>query len=273
MNNANSQLKACFKKEFLAFFRTKKLIILSCVFIGLAIINPVLLKGMDSILDMPEMQAAGLTKESAYTALDGITEAVSNFSSTGLLVFLLVINSFAGGEQKKRSIIIPNCSGLSSFGYLFPKFIVYPLTAFLLTVWGTLVSSGVSSLIFSEGSIEFIKVLCSGVLMGIFVMFYICLHLTLGTATGKAGMSSAVCFVSSVFLPAIFLALGSDLSYNPFGLNAMSIAALYPDNGLKSSDIFITVIIAFVIMAIAFFLALFAQNAKKIDNSGNEILI
>jgi hypothetical protein len=106
-------------------------------------------------------------------------------------------------------------------------------------------------------------------------MFYICAHLTLGTATGKAGMSSAICIGVSMILPGIFAVIGSENVYNPFTLNMLAGSVVFDDtrSAVPAQDILMTVFIAFAVMAVLYFIALFAQNAKKIDNSGNEIRI
>jgi len=40
---------------------------------------------------------------------------------------------------------------------------------------------------------------------------------------------------------------------------------------MEPLDIAMTVLIAFALMVIFYFIAIFAQNAKKVDNTGNEM--
>ncbi|MCL2077075.1 MAG: hypothetical protein FWH08_01555 [Oscillospiraceae bacterium] len=267
----NTQIKASFKKEILAFTRTKRFLILACVFIGWAALSPLLIKGLDVLAEgiyneqfMSEI--AGITAN----ASTGVMSAVQDLSGIGILVFLLLINSFAGGEQKKRSIMIPQSSGLSAFSYLFPKFIIYPLAIFIFSVAGTLVAGAVSAYIFENNDIVISNLIISGALLGVYLMLYVCLHLSLGTATGKAGMSSAVCIAASMLLPNFFALVDAQM-YNPFTLH---IRALEIASGeAMSVDVILTVVVTKVIMVLVFFVALFAHNAKRIDNSGNEILV
>ena len=216
-----------------------------------------------------------LTEALGSSVSTGVSQAVSDISQTGLIVFLLVINSNAGGEQKKRSIMIPRSSGLKSFSYIFPKFIIYPLSALTLAVVSTFAAWGMSSLAFRYNDVSPLGVLLGGALSGISLMFYVCAHITIGTATGKAGLSATICIVTSLLLSNILLLFGSDLVYNPFTLNALagSVVSIEGLSGTSPVEVIMTVVIAFAIMVILFFLALFAQNAKKIDNSGNEIRI
>ena len=276
----NKQVKASFKKEFLAYFRTKKLIITICVIIGLSILSPVLITGMGALMDMMSdiyaefgMDISELTEALGSTASIGVISSVSDITGPGLIVILLLMLRAAGGEQKKRAVIIPQSSGLRSFAYIFPKFIIYPLTAFVLAVIGMIFSWLVSAMLFDINDVTFIRALTAGVLAGICLMFYICFHITLGTATGKAGMSAAVCITASLLLPNIFAFTISDYMYNPFALNLLASSLVHSDvfTGAEALEIIVTIIFALALMICAFFIALFAQNARKINNTGNEI--
>lgn len=276
------QTKASFKKEYLAFFRTKKFLILTFVIIGVSVLNPLMIAGLSFLLDSLSgfynevgMDISILSDMLSSSVSTGVAQSVMDIAQTGLIVFLLVINSNAGGEQKKRSIMIPRSSGLRSFGYIFPKFIIYPLTAFVLAVVAAFASWGSSMMAFRNNDVTPVEVLLAGVLVGVCLMFYVCAHITIGTSTGKAGLSAAVCIVASLLLPSLFTLFGSEIAYNPFTLNVLAGTVVH-SNGIsafQAIEAAITVVITLAIMVILFFLALFVQNARKIDNSGNEIRI
>ena len=272
------QFKASLFKELAAFIRTKKFIILLCVFIGIAVFYPLMIRGlsmlmyaMSDIYEEMGMDITVMTAELTSTASIGLTSAVSGLSSIGLLVFLLLINSFAGGEQKHRSIIIPQSSGLQVFNYLLPKFLIYPFAIFAFTLAAVFSASAASVLAFDYNDMIMENIAIAALLLGLYNMFYVCLHLTLGTSTGKAGMSAAICIVASFLLPEIFMIVDAVPAFNPL---TMGVTALMIASGAEIRPETITgVIITVLLMAAVFFVALFAQNAKKIDNKGNEIII
>ena len=70
----------------------------------------------------------------------------------------------------------------------------------------------------------------------------------------------------------MFEIVPSDM-YNPFALNLIAASVLQSDaiTTTELIDIAVTVVFTFALMIFAYFIALFAQNARKIDNSGNEI--
>lgn len=274
------QTKAGFLKEALSFFRTSKFIIIAVVLLGLSALSPLLITGlgdlMDSMSDIYDemgMDVSGMTGMLSAESALGVSTTVSDLTTTGLIIYLLLINRAAGGEQKKRDVIIPQTAGLRSTGYLFPKYIVYPLSAFVLSVLGMFVSWGVSSVAFEINNVNATQVLIAGILVGMCMMFYVCFHITLGTATGKPGLSAAVCIVASVLLPSIFVIVGTDYLFNPFALNTMAtdIIVNLEISGELMRDIAATIAFALGLMVLSYFIALFAQNAKKIDNSGDEI--
>jgi len=276
----NIQTKASFKKEFLAFFRTHTFLIVACVIIGISIFSPLLLAGMGALMDSMSdlydemgMDVSDMTDFLAESVSIGMIFSVESVVGTGLIVLLLLINKAAGGEQKKRSVIIPKSAGLSSFSYLFPKFIIYPIAAFMLAVLAILAALPISVLLFDINDVVFSNVLLAGIISGVSLMFYVCCHLALGTATGKAGMSAAVCISVSIILPLVFSAVSTDYMFNPFALGYLASTAiqLISISGSMLFDIAISIAFALGIMVVTFLIALFAQNAKKIDNTGDEI--
>ncbi|MCL2638825.1 MAG: hypothetical protein FWD48_10715 [Oscillospiraceae bacterium] len=274
----NLQIKSSFKKEIMAFTRTKRFFILLCVFVGFAVFDPVMLRAMGAILvTLGEIDImADALEQMTSSAMNGVSSLVGDLTLSGLIIYLLLINSFAGGEQKKRSIIIPRTSGLRSKAYITPKFIVYPIAAFALCLLAVLVAAAVSTAIFVEKDIIMPQILAAGALLGMNLAMFTSFHLCIGTATGKAGLSAAICIGAAIIIPGIFsvLSMGIDgnlMAYNPFGLAAMANEAVFkmPNMG----EMLATILIAIGLMVACFFLALFAQNAQKIDNKGNEILI
>jgi len=277
----NMQIKASFKKEYLAFFRTKTFLAVALVVIGLSIFSPLLITGLgvfiDSMSDLYDeyfdMDVSIMSEMLGSTTSIGVATTVSDITGVGLIVYLLLINRAAGGEQKKRAVIIPVSSGLRSVAYIFPKFIIYPLSAFVLAVAAMFTSWAVSVLVFDVNDVAFIGVLMAGILAGASMMFYVCFHITIGTATGKAGMSATLCIISSILLPNIFALTNMEYMFNPFALNVLAgtVVTRTAISNQELLDIAITIVFALAIMIGAYYIAVFAQNAKKIDNTGNEI--
>jgi len=277
----NIQTKAGFKKEMLAYFRTNRFTAIALSLIGLAILSPLLLVGMGAFMtamgdfyeEVMAMDVTGMAEMLGSYSSIGVSNSVANIATIGLLIFILLISRYAGGEQKKRADIIPRSAGLRSFGYIFPKFIIYPISAFVTGFIAVMAAWFVSGLVFENNDVAINVAVIAAVLVGVCMMLYICLHLALGTATGQAGMSAVVCIIASMLLPDLFIAVGVELAYNPFALSVLAMQAVNEGGATapEMQEVVMTVIIAFVIMMISYFIAIFAQNARVIDNKGNEI--
>jgi len=275
----NIQTKAGLKKEMLAYFRTNRFTAIAASLVGLAILSPLLIVGLSTVMtamsdiyDEVGIDVTMMTDMLGSNSSIGVSEAVGNITTIGLLIFILLISRYAGGEQKKRADIIPRSAGLRSFGYIFPKFIVYPISAFITGFIAMMAAWFISGLLFENNDVAINVAVIVSMLVGVCLMLYICLHLALGTATGQAGMSAVVCIVASLLLPTAFMAVGVELVYNPFAMGGLArFVSLGGADAPEMQEIVMTVIIAFVIMMISYFIAIFAQNARVIDNRGNEI--
>jgi len=272
------QLKAGYSKEMKAFIRTNRFVILISVFVALGILYPLLIRGMGALMIAMSdtyyemgMDVSVLVEQLGSNSTYGLTNALSALTVIGLLVFLILINGFAGGEQKRRAIIIPQNSGLESFSYLLPKFIIYPLSIFAFTVISVIIAGVVSVWAFEYNDIIPINLFVAAALAGLFNMFYVCLHLALGTSTGRAGMSSAICIVVSILLSDALSLAGIVPAFNPVTMHVT--ATLIASGAEMRPGIIVGVGITLALMFTVFAIALFVQNAKRIDNSGNEIII
>jgi len=273
------QTKASFKKEALSFFRTGRFYIVAGVIFGLALFLPLMIAGTAALLsgDVPingdlGMDMTGINEMIPSNSSTGVAMSIGGIAEIGLIVFIIFLNRAAGGEQKRRTIIIPKSSGLRSFSYLFPKYVIYPITGFILGFLGMLASYGISLLLFDTNDILPLNIVMASLLIGASLALYICFHLTLGTSTGRSGLSAAICIIAAVLLPTTFSTVGSEVIFNPFAMNLLAGQTVMSGHLLNSRimDIVFTFLFAKGIMIITFLVALFALNARRIDNSGDE---
>lgn len=275
----NIQTSSSFTKESLSFFRTGRFFIVAAVLVGLAVFLPLMLAGMAAFMDAASdiydemgVDVTGMTAMLTSSSSVAVSMSATEVTGIGLMVLIILLNRTAGGEQKKRTIIIPKSSGLRSFSYLFPKYIIYPLSAFVLGFIAMLVSYGISALLFDANDILFLNLIMAALLVGTCLALYVCFHLTLGTTTGRVGLSATVCIIAAFLLPIAFGTVGGDFMFNPFAMDLLASTTIMSGTltGSEIMDVIFTIVFAIGIMTVTFLVALFAQNAKRIDNSGNE---
>lgn len=210
---------------------------------------------------------AGLTElYASLRAPEIASAAVSDFTSTSALIIFLVLMQPSGGEQKKRSTIIPLCAGLTPIRYIVPKFVIYPLTAFLSSLIALPLCAGVSVFLFG-GEISFVNSLAAGAVVGLYLAFLIVIEMTLGICTARPGLAAIFTILGSQLLPTV-LALFRINRFNPFVLPEL--ASGFLSNEVGTLNLWVSVMVTVVVGVILFFTTLLTQTARRIDNSGNE---
>lgn len=259
------------QKEMMFFCRSPRMWGVIAAAFAFALLDPLMMKALESLSgslaemdpSFAEIDMSGMNMSQA-----GIVGAMSDLSSTLLLVLMLVTMYAAGGELKKRSMIIPQNAGLTPQLYLLPKFLLYPVFGALLTFLGVVCSYFFSFALYSEVNVNIEQVLLAALLTAVFQLFMVTLYFTLGLCTAKAGLSVVIVYGGNVLLSTLFMALGAD-KFHPFTLNtqAQDIIMGDPiDNANFWGSIGVTVLLA----ALCYGLTLFVISAKRIDNRGVE---
>ena len=226
-----------------------------------------------------------------------VATSIAEVTGLGLIILMFILMSAAGGEQKKRSVIIPQCAGLTPAGYIAPKFLIYPLSALLLSVLGVYLSAGVSSLLFG-GGLDMGKISLAALCLGVYMAFISVLQLTIGICTGKPGVSVIIVIIATSIIPMILSSFRVD-RFNPFALTGIASNAAISAGGeaagavsegatgsfasisammesLSASaevdglNMVVSVGVTVVISVILYFMTLFILTARQVKNEGNE---
>lgn len=306
-------LKNGLKKEFMLFSRTGKLIGVILVILIFSVMDPIMFKGMGAMVgamanSIPEGSGAELTEYmqtvkdmasmfDSFSASYLVATSIAEVTGLGLIILMFILMSAAGGEQKKRSVIIPQCAGLTPAGYIAPKFLIYPLSALLLSVLGVYLSAGVSSLLFG-GSLDMGKISLAALCLGVYMAFISVLQLTIGICTGKPGVSVIIVIIATSIIPMILSSFRVD-RFNPFALTGIASNAAISAGGeaagavsegatgsfasisammesLSASaevdglNMVVSVGVTVVISVILYFMTLFILTARQVKNEGNE---
>lgn len=290
-------LKTGLKKEMMFLGRTGKLAGIIIAMLVFAFLDGLMLKAtgammssmsttmqqqVDSIAEnseeineLTDITNSMSTMTSMFDSMNAPTilySTIADISGLGMLITLLVIKSACGGEQKKRSIIIPRCAGLTPKMYILPKFILYPLMVFVLSVIAVFIAGGMSQLLF-EGSILFENMLVAGVTLGVYLAFVMTVMLTLGISTEKPGISVIIVLVAINIIPSLLSAYRVD-RFNPFALPTLVGEAVMSENGAFASmdmlNFWVSVGTTLIISVILYFVTLLALNSKEVRNEGNE---
>lgn len=295
------QIKAGITKELQQFSRTFKMWGLIIAFIAFAIIDPLIIKGTDVLInnidydnmftyeiednaqdmnrdaakdgffntsinfDMDMQQSLDIFS-SRTNASTAYSVGMSDLSGSVLLIMLLLLMSTAGGEIKKRNTIIPMTSGLQPINYIIPKFIIYPLFIMLMSILSAFICAGTSLIFFPDSSQTLLSipiVLTGAIALGFYLIFNMSILFAFGICTGRAGIGVLVVYISSIILPVIFSVFEAN-KFHPYALNAIAVS---PNETTDWTNYFVSIIMTLIIMAVLFFMCLFVMKARQIDNS------
>ena len=209
----------------------------------------------------------GSLSDAEFASL-GVISSLGDLTGTLMLVAMLVTMYSAGGELKKRSMIIPQNAGLTPQLYLLPKFLVYPLAMAVFGFCGIWISYGTCCLMFPNNDITIGAVAVTALVAGVFDAFMTAAYFTLGLCTAKAGLSVVIMYGGNAILTVLFSALGAD-KFHPFTLTTQAQEALLGEE-VDKVNLWGSIGITLLIILLCYFVTLFVISAKRIDNRGKE---
>lgn len=281
-------IKTGIKKEFMLFSRGFRLIGVIITIIGISLMYPLMYKSMEmmagQIADMGQ-QIGGEAQDQVTGAVDsingmmssleamyggsmaavGFKTGVSSITSTGFLIISLLLMATAGGEQKKRSVIIPNCAGLTPAGYVLPKFIVYPLVIGVLSFLGGIITGCISNLMYNN-ELSINDIMFSSLCAAIYMLFMIALYFLVGLSTGRPGISVIIVYGGSTIIPILLQSLDID-RYNPFSLQTLLMSS-YEDTDMN--NFVLSTVVTVILAVICCLLALMITTLRRVDNTAGE---
>jgi len=283
-------MKSGLKKEFLYLSRTMRLFGVILTFVLVALFDPLMMKVTASLLEMVDsnptlseqvggddvtVNIGGASYENMTmdemlgTLNDGANIAAigaNDIAGTAVLVILFIFMAPCGSEQKKRSVIIPRCAGLTGKLYAAPKFVLYPSLIFVCAFCGALLTAGFSLILFG-GEIAIGNLLLAALSVALYDAFVIVLQLMIGICTGRPGIGVICTLLATSLVPTILQLLRVD-RFNPFALPSAAVSVLAGEPEML--NIWVSIGVTVVLGAILYFTTLFALSATETDNSGGE---
>lgn len=290
-------LKVGIKKELMFFTRSFKLGGIIIAAIAFAVLSPLLMKLSGVMMSSMETMDADNLKGGNYADLSysenpsaepmsfdsdlfslfeeenlaymGVLSAFGDLTNTLLLVFMIVTMYSAGGELKKRSMIIPLNAGLSTRLYVLPKYLVYPAAAAVIAFGGVLLSGLVTFLVFGGAySPDIADLLLTALTAAVYDAFIITLYFTLGLCTARAGIATIILYSGSAILSVLFTAFGAD-KFHPFALKDLA-QEILTEGERDFVNLLGSIGVTLLLMLLCYFVTVFVISAKKTDNRGEE---
>lgn len=272
------QIKAGFKKEWLQFTRTFRLGGIILAIASFALADPLMYWAMNLLLEGISTTQAAVADTGALDIGDvasvfnnaGVvfSMTMSEFCSTSTLIIMLILMSPCGGEQKKRATIIPSCTGLGTFEYLIPKYILYPVTVFAVTFVSCLLAGGICNLVFTDGTVGAGMMFLAALLCAVYLAFIIVVYMSIGLCTSRPGVVTIFMYIG-VSIVQIFLNQLGLTKFHPLTLRALVTGEMFTESFALSDEIgsiAVGTVLSVVIGVMMFVLTLAVQKGTRINN-------
>lgn len=272
------QIKAGFKKEWLQFTRTFRLGGIILAIASFALADPLMYWAMNLLLEGISTTQAAVADTGALDIGDvasvfnnaGVvfSMTMAEFCSTSTLIIMLVLMSPCGGEQKKRATIIPSCTGLGTFEYLIPKYILYPVTVFAVTFVSCLLAGGICNLVFKDGTVGAGMMFLAALLCAVYLAFIIVVYMSIGLCTSRPGVVTIFMYIG-VSIVQIFLNQLGLTKFHPLTLRALVTGEMFTESFALSDEIgsiAVGTVLSVVIGVMMFVLTLAVQKGTRINN-------
>jgi len=141
-------------KELRENLRTKKLLVLACVFVSFAILSPMMARYMGEFFEflMPAGEAeAFLALFPDPSWIDAYTQFYSNMAQIGAIVTIILFMGLIHREKKSGTIDLLFCKGVTPASFVLSKFAVSVGVTIVALLVAILVNFGYTVFLFEEG--------------------------------------------------------------------------------------------------------------------------
>jgi len=184
-------------KELRENMRTKKLLVLACVFISFAILSPMMARFMGEFFEflMPAGEAEAfmaLFPDISWT--DAYTQFYSNMAQIGTIVIIILFMGLIHREKKSGTIDLLFCKGVTPASFVLSKFAVSVGVTLVALLVAILVNYGYTLYLFEEAGLIG-HVLLGAAAYGIFLVLVIAWVIFASTVAKSTATAAVLGFV------------------------------------------------------------------------------
>ncbi|MCL2363333.1 MAG: ABC transporter permease [Defluviitaleaceae bacterium] len=226
------------EKELRENLRTKKLLVLACVFVSFAILSPMMARFMGEFFEF--LLPAG--EAEAFMAIfpdpewhDAYTQFYSNMAQVGAIVTVILFMGLIHREKSSGTIDLLFCKGVTPVSFVLSKFTVAVSVTLLALLAAIFVNFGYTLYLFEEaGQIGY--VLLGAAAYGIFLILVIA-WVILASTIAKSTATAAVLGFVGYMLMLLLSSLPTVGRFLPGGLagnnTALSMGYIYDDFAMQ----------------------------------------
>lgn len=235
-------------KEAREILRTWRIWVLPGILLFFALTGPVLARFTPEILGaLAGDQLKGFTVPTP-TYLDAYAQWVKNLSQIGLFALIIIYGSIISSERKSGTAVLVLTKPVSRTAFVIAKALVHSAFLTVLVVAGTLLTWGLTAVVFKEapGSALWSSALAWLVFGILFIALMTLLSVVIGSAAGAAGAGLGA--YALVSIAAIWKPLGT---YSPAALTTQPAALAAGQDIAVLWPVLTSLLLAAVLVALA----------------------
>lgn len=207
--------KAYLKKEILESVRQYKYIMLAAGIIIFALLDPIMLKMLPSLLkgQLP----AGLSALFVVTQKSAVQSYIKELNQIGLLFVIFVFSGTLSEEISNQKLVFPFSKGARPESIVLAKVLHYIITVCILAFIGFSINYYYITILFYKDPIRFSGIFPSITLVCIYYVFNIALALMFSSFF-KGGLISGIITLSVSFISATLAGVDSISKFIPYKL-------------------------------------------------------
>jgi len=256
---------AFLKKEFVENLRTKRLLVLSCVFLFFAITTPFLTRFMGEFLGLllPGDDAATdalIGAMSNTTWIDSYIQYYSQVAQIGIFAILFMFMSIVSRELSTGTASLLFSKGLGFWSFLMAKFSMATILTTLVSIVSAFVAFAYTVLLFDEGG-SIGDVFLGAIAFSIGVQMILAIILFCSSHTKSSGVAGGMS-VGIYFLMILTNIIPNIGRFSPMQLFSHPVT-ISVGEASAIEGLWVNIILAFAVTAVALFFA--ARGLSKAE--------
>jgi ABC-2 type transport system permease protein len=188
------------RKEVFEILRTWRIYVLPAIMLLFAVTGPFLAKFTPELLTAVAGSQFSSLHLPAPTVLDAYSQWVKNLSQIAIFALIIIYGGIVSSERRSGTAILVLTKPVSRAAFVIVKAVVHSLYLALLLIGGTLVTWGVSAIVFGDAPGG--PLWSSALVWLIVAVFYLCLmtlfSVLIPSAAGAAGAGLGLFVVLSI---------------------------------------------------------------------------
>ncbi len=179
------------KKEFIEGIKSYKFLIIAFVFVFFALLDPIMLKFLPSILKS-QTGMEGLAEFITISGEEAIKSYIGNILQIIPVVLAFTLTGLVSKEFTNHYIDIPLSKGIDLGRLFISKFAVYGIVIIAIVFISMVINYFYSMMLFDEKTLNAIAILKVILMLGLMMVYYLSIHMLVELLIKKSYLSSIV---------------------------------------------------------------------------------